>query len=133
MSTRLTPLILFVRKFDACLTFYTKAFGLKPHRVYRGPGHPDWAEFRLPGARLCLHGRYRGPRFRSGIPLAVHFEVRDLQETIRRIRRYGGRVRRPPQRYDFRPAELQEVLATSFSDPDGNVFEVQQVLRRFRG
>lgn len=132
MSMRLTPLILFVRDFEACLTFYTKAFWLKPSRVYRGPGHPHWAEFQLPRTRLALHGGYRGPRFRSGIPLAVQFEVRDLKATIRKIRRYGGRVPRPPKRYDFRPAELQEVLASSFRDPDGNVFEVQQVLRTFK-
>ena len=132
MTVRLTPLILFVRKFDACLAFYTKAFDLKPSRVYRGPDHPAWAEFRLTGMRLCLHGDSRDPRFRTGQPLAVHFEVPDIHRTIARIRLYGGRVSHPPREYDFRPAELQRALATSFRDPDGNVFEVQQVLRTFR-
>lgn len=133
MSTaaRITPLILFVSRFDQCLRFYQKVFGLTPIRIYRGKGHPRWAELHADGLRFCLHGNYRGPRYRSGEPLALHFNVPDISATIRKIRAFGGTVRRPPRRYDYRPAELQVALATSFRDPDGNLFELQQVLEEF--
>jgi predicted lactoylglutathione lyase len=43
----------------------------------------------------------------------------------------GRRIRRPPTRYDYSPAELQIAYAATFADPDGNVFEVQQVIEEF--
>ncbi|MDR7459691.1 MAG: hypothetical protein QN195_01930 [Armatimonadota bacterium] len=38
---------------------------------------------------------------------------------------------RPPREYDFRPAELMRALQTSFADPDGNEFDVLQILEEF--
>jgi predicted enzyme related to lactoylglutathione lyase len=58
--------------------------------------------------------------------------VRDIQKTIARVKRYGGRVKRGPRKIDFRPAELQVVYAATIADPDGNEFDLHQVLKRFR-
>lgn len=131
MAVSLTPIILFVRRFERCFTFYQKAFGFKVLRLYRGRNHPRWAEFQAGEIRLCLHGGYRGPRFRQGRSVAIHFDVKDIGRTVGKITRYGGRIRRPPKRYDYRPAELQVAYAATFADPDGNVFEVQQVVQEF--
>lgn len=131
MAVRLTPLILFVSHFERCLTFYQKVFGLKLLRLYRRPGHPRWAELQAGEVRLCLHGKYRGPRYRSGRPLAVHFDVRDIRQAVQKIRKHGGTVRHAPKKYDYRPAELQIAYAALFKDPDGNIFEVQQVVKEF--
>ncbi len=133
MAVRLTPIIIFVRRFERCFTFYQKAFGFKVLREYRGRNHPRWAEFQAGEIRLCLHGKYRGPRFRQGRSVAIHFDVRDIRAILVRIKRYGGTVRRPLRKYDYRPAELQIAYAATFADPDGNVFEVQQVVKEFGG
>lgn len=41
MTARFQPVILFVNRFDRCLEFYRRVFGLKMLRLYRGPDHPD--------------------------------------------------------------------------------------------
>jgi predicted enzyme related to lactoylglutathione lyase len=132
MGARLTPVILFVRDFDRCLDFYGDVLALPPVRVYRGPDHPPWAEFEVGAVRLALHGGYRGAeRYAPGRPLTLHFDVDDIQATIERIKRAGGTVKEPAREYDFRPVELERVYATSFTDPEGNEFELQQVLEVF--
>jgi predicted enzyme related to lactoylglutathione lyase len=131
MAARLTPIIIFVNRFERCFTFYQKVFGLKVLRIYRGAGHPRWAELQAGDIRLCLHGKYRGLRFRQGRPVAIHFDVKDIRSTAKKITRWGGRIRRPPTKYDYRPTELQVAYAATFVDPDGNIFEVQQVIEEF--
>ncbi len=128
---RLTPVIIFVRHFERCLTFYQKVFRLRVLRIYKEKLHPPWAELQLGDIRFCLHGAYRGPRYRQGRPVAMHFEVQDIQRTVGKIKRFGGRVKHGPKRFDFRPAELQIAYQATFADPDGNEFEVLQVLEEF--
>ncbi len=41
---RLTPIILFVRRFEPCLKFYQRALHLRLLRIYEGKNHPAWAE-----------------------------------------------------------------------------------------
>lgn len=129
---KLTPILIFVRRFDQCLEFYRRVFGLKLVRLYKGQKHPPWAELQIGEARLALHGGYDGPIVKICEPLALHFDVKGIRKTIARIKRYGGRVKRGPRKIDFRPAELQIVYAATFTDPDGNEFELHQVLKRFR-
>lgn len=134
MAARFDPIILFVDRFERCLTFYRKVFGLKVLRVYRGPDHPDWAELDVGGIRFCLHAKYgRKARYRPGRPLTLHFEVKNIRTTLQKAKSYGGAVVASPARYDFRPIEPQIVLAAAVRDPDGNMFEVQQVLKEFGG
>ena len=132
MPVKLTPVILFVRYFDRCLKFYEKVFGLELKRLYRGKGHPPWAEFQVGDIRFALHAGYKGPAFRQWRPLALHFDVKDIRRTLAKIKRYGGKIKQPIRKLDFRPEELQLAYAAAFADPDGNVFEVQQVLKKFR-
>lgn len=130
MPIRLTPIIVFVRDFDRCLEFYQKAFGLEVVRLYRRQKEP-WAELQVGDIRLALHGGYEGPSFHTGRPVAIHFEVKDIHQTVERIKEYGGGVSRPPKMFDARPAELQVGYHAHFLDPDGNEFEVLQVLEQF--
>lgn len=132
MAARFQPIILFVKRFDECLEFYRKVFGLKLLRLYGGPDHPEWAELEVGGVRFCLHAKYRRKaRYHPGRPLAMHFDVKSIRKTLQKVKRYGGAVVHPVTRYDFRPAELQIALGAAVRDPDGNVFEVQQVLKEF--
>ncbi|MFQ5950871.1 MAG: VOC family protein [Candidatus Geothermarchaeales archaeon] len=131
MSVRLTPIIIFVRRFERCLEFYREVFDLTPVRIYRGKEHPPWAEFQVGDIRLALHGGYRGVQHEQGRPVALHFEVKDIRKTVEKINRYGGQVKEPPRKLDFRPVELMIVYDATFADPDGNEFEVQQLLEEF--
>ena len=131
-AIHLDPVTLWVRDFDRCLAFYREVFELEVPRLYRGEDHPPWVEFRLGDTRFCLHGGYGdGPRYRTANPLAVHFEVDDVEEAVERIDRYGGHLRSRVIEEDNRPAELRKVRQAVFSDPDGNEFELLQVVREF--
>ncbi len=78
-----------------------------------------------------MHGGHRGPTLNICEPLALHFDVRNIRNTLRKIERYGGKVKRPMRKIDFRPAELEIVYAATVADPDGNEFELHQVLKKF--
>lgn len=130
MPVRLTPIIVFVLDFDRCLEFYQKAFGLEVVRLYRRQKEP-WAELQAGEIRLALHGGYEGPSYQTGRPVAIHFEVEDINRTVERIMEYGGTVKQAPKVFDARPAELQRISQAHFTDPDGNEFEVLQVLEQF--
>jgi predicted enzyme related to lactoylglutathione lyase len=124
------PVTLWVRDFDRCLVFYREVFELEVLRLYRGEDHPPWVEFRMGDSRFCLHGGYGdAARYRTATPLAVHFEVDDADEALRRIDQFGGRVLTGIVEEDNRPAELRKVRQAVFSDPDGNEFELLQVVR----
>jgi predicted enzyme related to lactoylglutathione lyase len=126
------PVTLWVRDFDRCLTFYREVFELEVLRLFRGEDHPPWVEFRMGDSRFCLHGGYAdGSRYQTATPLAVHFEVDDADEAVGRINRYGGHVRRGVVEEDNRPAELRKVRQAVFSDPDGNEFELLQVVSEY--
>ncbi|MGH2404434.1 MAG: VOC family protein [bacterium] len=129
----MTPIIILVRDFDRCLEFYQKALELNIVRLYRGDEHPLWAELQVGDIRLALHAGYDGPPHQQNEPIAIHFEVDDINHTIERVRAHGGSVKRPPRRVDFRPAELQVAYQAVVVDPDGNEFELLQELERFDG
>ena len=126
------PITLWVSDFERCLAFYRDVFELEVLRLYQGDDHPPWVEFRMGDTRFCLHGGYGdGARYRSGHPLALHFEVDDVEPALDRIRRHGGAVVRDVVEEDNRPAELRKVRQAIFSDPDGNEFEVVQLVTEF--
>ena len=130
-STKLCLTIIFVRRFERCLRFYQRAFDLKLVRLYKEKEHPRWAEFQLGDMRLALHAGYRGRPYRGRNPLAIHFRVKNIEQTVERIKRYGGKVIVPPREIDFRPAELAIAREGVFADPDGNEFDFQQLIREF--
>ena len=126
------PVTLWVRDFESCLAFYREVFGLEVLRLYRESDHPPWVEFRMGDSRFCLHGGYGdGPHYQTAVPLALHFEVDDVDAALERIDRYGGAVKRGAVEEDNRPAELRKIRQAVFTDPDGNEFEVVQLVSDF--
>lgn len=123
-ATGLTPVIVFVRNFDRCVEFYRTVFGLAPLRR-----DDRWAEFDLGDVHLALHAGYDGEPHRQGRPIALHFVVDDIHAAVERIRQQGGTATVPREFTSRR--EGKECLEAEFVDPDGNEFEVQEVLRRF--
>jgi predicted enzyme related to lactoylglutathione lyase len=120
-TLRLSPVIVFVREFERCVTFYRSVFGLEP--VTRDD---KWAEFEIGDIRFALHGGYDGDAH-PGRPVALHFVVDDIGEAVERIQRGGGTVSERPRRFTF-ASEGKQGWEVAFKDPSGNEFEVQQVL-----
>ncbi len=132
MTRKIPSLVLFVNHFGPCLEFYRDGLGLQLTRLYRGKGHPRWAELEGGGLTIALHAGYKGTSLKSANPAAVQFLVKDIKKTLDSVELHGGRVRRPPREIDFRPAELRLVYEATVADPDGNEVEVQQVIREYR-
>lgn len=131
MPSKIPAIVLFVRRFERCLEFYQKGLDLRLTRIYRGRGHPRWAELEGGGFTLALHAGHKGSNLKSADPLAVQFLVKDVQKTLKKMERHGGSVKRSWRKIDFRPAELRVVYEATVADPDGNEVEIQQVIREY--
>ncbi len=116
---RIDPIILFVSRFDECLEFYRDVLGLEP-TTKEGPVHEEFVELDAGGLTFSLHGGYEG-KVHGGRPVALHFEVEDIFETVKRLRDLGHEVGEP-QKMEY------GVYETSFRDPDGNEFDLTQPL-----
>jgi predicted enzyme related to lactoylglutathione lyase len=81
---------------------------------------------------LALHAGHKGASLKSCNPLAVQFLVNDAKKTIRALVKYGGIVKRPLRKIDFRPAELRTVYEAIIADPDGNEIAIQEVIREYK-
>jgi len=77
----------------------------------------DWAELDAGGFILSIHGGYKGSSSRHQRPLGLHFICKDIDRSIRLVRKYGGRVGR-----------IRTAKEARFHDPDGNEFELRQVV-----
>ncbi len=83
--------------------------------------HGAIVEFDLEGRTFALHGGYEEGTHAMG-PLAIHFEVNDIFAAVERILKSGAKVGRPKKQIDLGFYEC------SFQDPDGNEFELIQLL-----
>ncbi len=91
--------------------------GLEP-TTKEGPVHEEFVELDAGGLTFSLHGGYEG-KVHGGRPVALHFEVEDIFETVKRLRDLGHEVGEP-QKMEY------GVYETSFRDPDGNEFDLTQ-------
>ena len=130
MSKQFGITVLFVKNYDRCLEFYTKALGMKVLRTHKGEGHPDWALLQLGELRMALHAGYEGEPLKTNGPLCTNFFVDDVPATIEKLTAFGGQILRIPEEYDFRPTQLVKALFGKFADPDGNEhFLVKETVR----
>jgi lactoylglutathione lyase len=123
---------LLVRDFRTSWEFYHHVLGLTP---VRGHGAPPYGEF-LTGRRAIVSLFDRAsmakavgisidpPKRGRTSPVAVIFEVPDVDRTARSLRRRGVRLLRGPT---DRPE--WGLRALHFLDPDGNLIEVYSRLR----
>lgn len=112
------PILLFVREFDACARFYGNLLGLRPRSGEAV--HGEYVEFDAGGVTFALHGGYEDANHSTG-PLAIHFQVKDIEAVAERLRSAGVFVT---------PVQPKEygVYECTFRDPDGNEFELIQPL-----
>ncbi len=121
-STLINPIIIFVSDFQRCLRFYRRVFNLK---LLHGVG--EWAELDAGSFVLSIHGGYKGEKSRHQKPLGLHFLSKDIKKTIKLVKKYGGTAGEI-RTINFRPDELVTALEARFRDPDGNEFELRQVV-----
>ena len=111
-----------VRDVERAVRFYTDRLGLHLRASHVDPA-ADWAEVEAPGLRLLLVGSglppAREPAIPSPVPVAVGFEVEDLEEAMRVLRRRGIGFEREI-------AEGTEHRIAWFADPDGNPLYLRQ-------
>jgi predicted enzyme related to lactoylglutathione lyase len=131
MGVKVSPILIFVKRFEQCLRFYQQVFNMQSKLVYRGRKHPRFAILESDNLLLELHGGYSGHRHEIE-PVAVHFEVSDIEKTIRKVEKLGGGLKHTVREVEWFPQNLR-VLETAFFDPDGNEFEIfQQTTGRMR-
>jgi catechol 2,3-dioxygenase-like lactoylglutathione lyase family enzyme len=131
-----------VSNLERSLTFYRELFGMEVviHKPFEGQVHENIIG--LPGARgrvaLLRLGTLQLELFEFDYPLAkpgdpnrpacdhgiTHFciQVRDIHGEYERLKTAGVRFHCPPQTYQGR------VIATYGRDPDGNIFELLELL-----
>lgn len=87
----------------------------------------EWAELDAGSFVLSIHGGYKGEKSRHQKPLGLHFLCKDIKKTIKLVNKHGGTAGEI-RTIDFRPDELVTALEARFRDPDGNEFELRQVV-----
>ncbi len=120
MITRIDPIVVFVRDFEKSLAFYRDQVGLKlaypPMKEGQG-----WAAFQVGGTGFCIHGGGKGNNRKS--PVDVHFSVKDIRGTARKMKAKGVTCLHPVKKMPWG-------LETTFRDPSGNTFELLEPARR---
>jgi catechol 2,3-dioxygenase-like lactoylglutathione lyase family enzyme len=111
-----------VRDVERAVRFYTDRLGLHLRASHVDPV-ADWAEVEAPGLRLLLVGSglppAREPAPVMPAPVAVGFEVEDLEAAMRALRRRGIG-------FEKEIAEGAEHRIAWFTDPDGNSLYLRQ-------
>ena len=118
MITRIHPVVVFVKDFGKSLAFYRDKVGLK--LAY--PAQDVWAEFKLKGCSFCIHRG--GKRTNRGSSVDVHFEVKGIRATVRRMKAKGVPFLCPVRKMPY------GVWETTFRDPSGNTFELIEPVRK---
>ena len=112
------PIVIhYVRDMDRALDFYGSVFGVEA--TFSSPG---WSTLDFGSLELALHITARDRAAQDVIPHAgLNFEVDVLEAAQAEIEAAGGEMR------VLREAEPHvPVRVASFSDPDGNGFELRQ-------
>ncbi len=130
MDYRFNYVRLLVDNYRGAYRFYRDVMGMKAHR---GDVDSDYAEFEAPGVRLALFQRARMVDA-LGIPepegegrghVALVFAVDDVDAAHRELESKGVRFVVSPRTH-----EDWDIRTAHFHDPDGNVVEINQRLKR---
>ena len=116
MIKEINPIILFVKNFNECLSFYRDILGLK--LVGRTSENSNFATFDVGGTDFSIHGGYSG---KSNGPIQIHFVTDDIYSDVERMKNNGTKF----------SEEIKEVpwggLEATFVDPDGNEIDLYQL------
>lgn len=113
--------LLFSEKPKELAKFYQKVFGYKP--AWSGG---DFVGFDVGGGFVGI-GRHDKVSGKSKNPerLMLGFEAANVQKEFERIKGLGAKVVQVP----YHPDENSEMSIATFSDPDGNYFQIQSKMK----
>ena len=115
MITKISPIILFVKKYNECIRFYKEVLGLS---IQKGSEPTErFATFILGDVEFSLHAGYEGD---PGGPLNLHFATSDIEAEVARLKKLGVNF---SQEIEKMPWGAYEAV---IKDPDGNEVEIYQ-------
>lgn len=116
MINKIEPIILFVKNFGECKSFYRDKLGLK-EQSHSNDENSNFVTFRLANITFSLHGGFKG--IQTG-PLNIHFVTEDIEEEVRRLKNSGVRFVREIENVPWGGKEA------AFIDPDGNEMDLYE-------
>src|SRR4029450_8594752 len=109
-----TYVMLMVADMTRALRFYSEAFA-----VTVAMSSPYWSEFTAAGTNIALHPGGSGNETRTGLG----FEVKDLDDALRRATEVGGRITSAP-----RESPEERIRVAELADTEGNLITVAELL-----
>lgn len=116
MIDKIEPVILFVRNFKECKSFYKEKVGLKEEN-YSTEENANFLTFKLSNISFSLHGGFKGTQ--SG-PINIHFVTDNIEKEVMRLKNSGVRFVREIENVPWGGKEA------SFVDPDGNEMDLYE-------
>ncbi len=123
MRTHSPMVIHYVRDMERACAFYREVLGLTDSPT-PGSGSPGWNTFHCDGLIIALHILPAGESAEGPLPHAgLNLEVDDLDAALAELQAAGGELRALHEAGGGVPVRVAEV-----TDPDGNGFELRQVV-----
>ena len=119
-----SPMVIhYVRDMERACAFYREVLGLTDSPT-PGSGSPGWNTFHCDGLIIALHILPAGESAEGPMPHAgLNLEVDDLDAALAELQAAGGELRALHEAGGGVPVRVAEV-----TDPDGNGFELRQVV-----
>ena len=115
MIKKINPIILFVKNFNECISFYRDILGLR--LVGASSENSNFATFDVGGTDFSIHGGYKEKH--TG-PIQIHFVTDDIYSDVKKMKSLGTIFKE----------DIKEVpwggLEATFVDPDGNEIDLYQ-------
>ena len=120
-----SPMVIhYVRDMERACAFYQRCSGAGGLRRPPGSGSPGWNTFHCDGLIIALHILPAGESAEGPMPHAgLNLEVADLDAALAELQAAGGELRALHEAGGGVPVRVAEV-----TDPDGNGFELRQVV-----
>ncbi len=106
------------------INFYAEVLGQK---LDWGDG--EWGGFKVGDGFITIgpHSEVKGPNKEPGRFL-FNFETSEIQDEFERIKKLGAKVIAEP----YNPMQEEGMLIATFSDPDGNYFQLMTPMEEYK-
>ncbi|MEK7166564.1 MAG: VOC family protein, partial [Patescibacteria group bacterium] len=92
-------------------------------------GDGEWGGFKVGDGFITIgpHSEVKGPNKEPGRFL-FNFETSEIQDEFERIKKLGAKVIAEP----YNPMQEEGMLIATFSDPDGNYFQLMTPMEEYK-
>ena len=127
MDTKITQFTLVVRDQSEAVEFYTKKVGFEKKTDFAPPGRERWVTVGPQGQDIELalfqagtqEPNHWSDHWKPGIAPPIVMQVSDVRKVAAELKSRGVRFLQEPQEYPWG-------VSATFSDPDGNMFSINQ-------